>query len=122
MKKKYFYFTLVIGFLFFGGTLFRPISIPYNESDCVKISGVVESIREGGDKDIVFKIQDQKTQFYINRGLEQGFTIDELKDRLIGKNVTILYPEHWTMIDGFSTIKHLSVLKHNGETIFSEIK
>ena len=59
--------------------------------------------------------------FEKNRGLERGLNLEELQKELIGNNVTIRYPKHWTLLDPNNKIKHLSVLEYNGKEIFNEI-
>jgi hypothetical protein len=44
------------------------------KENCETIEITVKEILEGGTKDIVFSSPDG-TLFYINRGLEQGFTL-----------------------------------------------
>ena len=55
-------------------------------NNCVKHSGVVTSLASTGKGDIVITLKDDFKHYYINRGIEQGFTIDELKEKLEGKN------------------------------------
>ncbi len=102
--------------------ILRPVHIPKNPEDCLVAKGKVIQIYEGGIKDVVFKLEGDNTRYYINRGLEQGLILEELQQKLIGNNVTILYPKHWSLLDPNNTTKHLSVLEYNGEELFNEIK
>lgn len=122
MKREYIYVALIVGFFILLSTIFRPVIIPDSEDKCLKVEGVVSSINEGGVKDIAFRLKENSNLYYINRGLEQGLTLESLKDRLIGEPVTILYPKHTTLFGSEHSTNHLSVLKHKGEVIFTEIK
>ena len=87
MKKE-----KIILSLFFGGLalaivlfLLSVLSIVPKPTvdNCEKITGQVANIREGeGDADIVISIKDDDNYYYINRGLERGLVIQDLKDRL----------------------------------------
>ena len=110
-----------VSMLILAGLALRPILIPNDISDCQLVKGVVVEIYEGGVKDIVFKLDGEERIFYINRGLELGLVIDDLKTDLLNEEVTIYYPEHWTILDLSSYSNHLSVLYHDGQLVFSEI-
>ena len=114
---------LYIAFCFFliCILIFRPVPI-VKESRAKKVEGKVMSIYEGGEKDVVFILQKDKTRYYINRGLENGLDLQELKQNLIGQKVIIKYPRYWTPLDWNNTIKHLSKLEHDGNVIFNELK
>ena len=115
--------TYTFLFIFFSVPLLilRPVPI-VAESEALTIKGVVTYIYEGGIKDVVFRIKETETIYYINRGLENGLDLAELKEKLIGKEVTIKYPKYWTPLDWDNNIKHLSKLEFEGEVIFNELK
>ncbi len=121
MKKKYIY--ILLGFFLFtlAAMTLRPVIIPKDAKECLVAEGKVIKIFEGGVKDVAFRLEGDKTLYYINRGLEQGLNLEELRQELIGNNVTIKYPKHWTLLDPNNTIKHLSILEYNGREIFNEI-
>ncbi len=122
MKKEYVYvFSIILLFVLAGMTL-RPVNIPNDAKDCLVAEGKVIKIFEGGTKDVAFRLEGDKTLYYINRGLEQGLNLEELQNELIGNNVIIRYPKHWTLLDPNNTIKHLSILEYNGKEIYNEIK
>lgn len=77
---------------------------------------------EGGVKDVVFVLDGHKENYYINRGLEQGLTIDDLKQQLKGKEVTIKYPNYWSILDPSKSIRHIAKVEFEGKTIFSEVE
>lgn len=99
---------------------FSRVPIP-EEKDCLTATGVVTSITEGGVKDIVFSLNNTKTLFYINRGLQNGFTLPDLRKELVGKEITIKYPDYWSIIPSDEEIKNISKLYYNNKAIFSEI-
>jgi len=120
MKPKH-YLLLGVALLFIAaGYALRPVPTP-NEKDCLVFTGVVEEINEGGYKDVLFKLKGVKREYYINRGLDYGLTLDDLRKNLIGKEVTIKYPDYTPLLASES-IRHLSKLEYNGITIYSEIK
>ncbi len=98
----------------------RPVpSLPENELSIA--SGTVANIFEGGEKDIVFRLKETDEMFYINRGLEQGLEIEALKKQLMGNQITLKYPEYWSLLNNGST-HHVSKVEYKGETIFSELR
>lgn len=90
-----------IGVLFFiiAIAIFRPVPI-VAESQAIVQTGVVDHIYEGGEKDVVIRLQGHQRRYYINRGLENGLEIQNLRDRLIGNEVVIKYPKYWTLLIG----------------------
>lgn len=76
----------------------------------------VDKIYEGGVKDIVFAQNDGEF-YYINRGLEQGYTLEGLRERLLNKTVTL---QVTNMLAGPSA--HIKKLRLGDEIIFDENK
>ncbi len=101
--------------------IFRPVPI-VTESEAIVEKGIVSDIYEGGVKDIAFRLENNQRVYYINRGLEQGLNLKELKKKLIGNEVVFKYPKHWTPLDWNNKIKHISKIEINGEVIFNELK
>lgn len=122
MKKKHLIVSSIIGLFALAFATLRPVIVPQNAEDCLVAKGKVIRIFEGGVNDVAFRLEGDKTMYYINRGLEQGLDLKELQDQLIGNDVTIRYPKHWTLLDPNNRIKHLSILEYNGVEIFNEIK
>jgi len=121
MKKEYIF--IFLGFFLFAlaAMTLRPVTVPKDAKDCLVAKGKVIRVYEGGVKDVVFKLEGDKTTYYINRGLEQGLDLEELQQELVGNIVTIRYPIHWTILNPNNTSKHLSVLEYKGKEIFNEI-
>jgi hypothetical protein len=116
--------NLLIPLLLFGLTvlILRPVPIPDEEQDCLTVKGTVAQIYEAGTMDAVFELEGQDRKFYINRGLEQGLKLEGLRANLIGKEITIKYPNYWTPLDPVNYSRHISKLVADGKTIYTEIE
>jgi hypothetical protein len=114
--------TILIGLLFLAlaVAILGPVPIP-EEKDCLIVKGTVVDLYEAGTKDVVFKLKGDDRIFYVNRGLENGLDLKKLKSELINKEITIKYPKHWTPLDPFNSVRHISKIESGGQTIFSEI-
>lgn len=108
---------LVIGMAFF---IFSPVPVP-DERDCLIARGVVVNIFESGSKDLSIILAGNKTRFYVNRGLERGLTIGETGAALLGREVLLKYPKYWTPLDPQNSIRHVSKIEIDGQTIFTEL-
>ena len=120
MKKRYLILVVVGIFLTMGAGIFRPVPKP-PEDELLITEGKIEKIFEGGIKDIVFQLEGSERQFYINRGIDQGLDIKSMRNELIGKEVTIKYPDYWTILDPNKKIRHISKIEVEGDIIFSEM-
>ncbi|MBT8262447.1 MAG: hypothetical protein KJO05_06465 [Bacteroidia bacterium] len=82
--------------------------------DCVTKEITVTAIEEGTSFDIVIK--EKKDDFYyINRGLEQGLTIEGLKEQIMNKKVNLQLYKFW-----FGTSEHISQLTVDNNVLFTE--
>ena len=118
--KKIIYILLIIVFAFFALAL---IPINTSKDNCVIVSGSIKSISEGGVKDLVFELENDKTTYYINRGLENGFQLEKSKNDFIGKKVTLNYAKSWTPLAPFgTTCKHITQISVDGKEVYSEFK
>lgn len=116
--------TIIGIFLFFfllAILILRPVPI-VTEDKAITESGIVVNIYEGGVNDVVFQLKDNSRRFYINRGLEAGLTMEGLKEKLIGNEVTLKYPKYWTPLDWNNQVKHISKVEFKDEVIFNEFK
>lgn len=111
--------TGIVGIVFLVLAL-RPVPL-VTEEEALSEKGIVEDISEGGENDIVFSLKNSDQTFYVNRGLEKGLEINNLKEKLVGKRVTIKYPKHWTPLDWDNSIKHLSKVESSDKVIFNEL-
>lgn len=113
--------SLGLVFLVIAVAIFRPVPI-VQEHKAIPISGTVGYIFEGGVHDVVIKLEGDDRRLYINRGLEYGLDLDDLKDRLIGHQVEMKYPKYWTPLDWNNQVRHISKLEFQGEVLFNELK
>jgi len=90
-----------------------------SEDQCLTKVGIVSDVYKGGKNDVVIRLNDIDQFFYINRGLEQGLPLSSLRADLIGRKVTLIYPNHWTPLDPFQTTHHLSKVEMDQNVIFS---
>lgn len=105
--------ALVLGiFVFLNGCI---ISNPRPE-DCEIKEITVVSISEGGVKDIVLS-ENNGDFYYINRGLEQGLTLEEMEEKILNKRVTL----HLAMVIT-GTSNHIAQLKVGDEIVFTEFE
>lgn len=86
------------------------------EKSCQKVYGIVTEISEGGVKDASFKLFQNDTLFYINRAFENKFTLSQLRNEILNKEVTIYYKRTSSFLssNGSQQIRKLKV----GEKIF----
>ena len=106
-------FTLIIVLLFF--LIFVIGLVDTSKENCVKVSGMVEKIWEGGTKDIIFKLKDDVQIYYINRGLENGFKLDAIRKALVGQKI-----ELWYAKSKMDYSLHIAHLKKEEVVIYDE--
>ena len=107
-------------FIALGLMIFRPVPIP-NEKDCLSLKGTVVEIYEAGVNDIVFKLEGLDKEFYVNRGLERGLDLAELRSQMTNKEILIKYPKYWTPLDPGNSTRHISKIECDGRIIFTEL-
>lgn len=119
MKKlRYLFVFIVIVFIILA---LRPIDT--SKENSVVVIGTVTSVYEGGAKDLVFKLKDNKTTYYINRGLENGFSLQQAKNDFIGKKIVLNYAKSWTPLAPLGTsCKHITYLTIEGKVKYTEWK
>lgn len=100
--------------------ILRPVPTPA-ESACEVTTGTVWNIYETGVKDVTFQLKGDHRRYYINRGLEQGLDLQQLRAELIGQEVELKYPSYWTPLDPKGRIRHLAKVSHGDRVIFSEL-
>jgi hypothetical protein len=91
-----------------------------SKSTCKRISGIVTSIYEDGTKDAVIQISGQNKVFYINRAIEKNLSISSLTQKLVGKEVDILYADNWSPLGSIGESKSISELSAGEEKVYSE--
>ncbi len=112
--KRRIIISVVFLFMALVFTVFKPISLSNGQK---RVDGKIVVINEGGVKDIVFKIDNSQTTFYLNRGFDQ-FSSVELNG-LIGKTASFYYSDIWTPLDPFqSGSKNIEKLEMDQSIIF----
>jgi len=112
-------FSLII--LIIAVLIFRPVPI-VSESNAISEIGIVREIYSNKGNDIIFVMENTDRRFYINRGLENGLELNNLKEKLIGNSIVVKYPKYWTPLDWNDKIKHISKVEFNNEILFNELK
>ena len=82
--------------------------------DCEVKEIVVIDIFEGSSYDIIFKDRGND-QYYINRGMENGLDLEDLRNRVLNKKVTLHLPKFW-----IGTSEHIAQLKLNEDVLYTE--
>ncbi len=118
--KKFWRVLIVSSFIILLGFTFRPIQ-NIEASQCAVAEGNVTAVFEGGEKDIVFKLNNRSGSYYVNRGMEKGLSLGALQDTLIGKPIKIWYVHNNSLLTFFSSTKHISRLDIAGTTAFNEL-
>lgn len=123
MKKIWKTTLIVLGaiFLIIAILVLRPVPM-VSENAAIIEKGIVSDIYEGGNNDIVFRLENNERKFYINRGLEAGSELNSLKEKLIGNQIVLKYPKYWTPLDWNNKIKHISKVEFNNEIVFNELQ
>ena len=90
---------------------------PLNTSkdNSVEVTGIVDSLYEGGVKDLVFKLKYDSNIYYINRALENGFDLKEINSTLLGKEISLWYSKHRSRPGG-----HMMQLKYQDSIYYTE--
>ena len=105
-------FSLVVGRSGFG----------MSKKACKKISGIVTAVYEDGAKDAVFKLQGQKSVFYITKGFEKAFSLNSLLEKLKGKEVSIVYTDNWNPLGSIGESRSISELSVDQELLYFEFQ
>ncbi|MCF6133003.1 hypothetical protein [Flavobacterium wongokense] len=117
MKKViYIIIAIIIGCVIIAST-----AIDTSMENSVKVSGKVKLVYEGGVKDVVFVLENNKAVYYINRGFENGFNLAKAKKDFEGKKIKLFYAKSWTPLAPFGRrCKHITHAAVNDSVIFSE--
>ncbi len=117
MKKPIKYIVILVVVLVAAFFLDRVITNPtiYN---CEAVEITATKIYEGGEKDLFVQAPNGDS-YYINRGLEKGFTIDEMKKEIKNKKVTLHLPKQ---LFGLVTSNHIAQLTCRDKVLYTEFK
>ena len=119
MKITLVSFILIVSII--AVLIFRPVPI-VSESKAISEIGIVKEIYTNKGNDVIFIMLNTERKFYINRGLEYGLELDNLKEKLIGNPIVMKYPKYWTPLDWNNSIRHISKVEFKNEIIFNELK
>ena len=112
-------FSLII--LIIAVLIFRPVPI-VSEDKTISESGIITEIYSNKGNDVIFVMENTQRRFYINRGLENGLELNNLKEKLIGNQIVVKYPKYWTPLDWNNSVRHISKVEFNDEIVFNELK
>ncbi len=100
---------------------FRPVAA--SKSDSVLLQGQVSSVSfNETNHDLNIRIAGDDRFFYINRAQEHGLDIQKVIDRIKDRRITLLYADHWTPLDPFSSTRHITEIAINDSLVFSEFR
>ena len=119
MKITLVTFILIVSII--AVLIFRPVPI-VSESKAISEIGIVKEIYSNKGNDVIFVMLNTDRKFYINRGLENGLELNNLKEKLIGNSIVMKYPKYWTPLDWNNSIRHISKVEFKNEIIFNELK
>ena len=117
--KKIIKFTVIGVFLALVFLSFRPISISKDNS--VPLIGVIDTAYLTTTKDLVLKISGDNRTYYINRATDKNLDIQQLIKNLPTKTANILYADHWTLLDPFGSLRHITQLTVDQDLVFTEL-
>ncbi len=117
MKKLLLILAITIPLAVGGGYLLLHGILIQNPdpSECEVRELVVTKVYEGGVKDIVFANKEGDF-YYINRGLERGYTLEGLEEQVLNKKATL----HLAKVLYGTTSNHIAQLVVEGEVLFTE--
>jgi len=116
--KKLLLFTLFIGLISFLSLSLRTVPSPTPEN-CSSVEGIVEEVYSPCCQDIFLKLKNSENLFYINRGLEMGIKLDQMKNDLLDQTVHLLQIDHWTPLDPGAHTNSLAQIQLDGQVYFS---
>ena len=107
--------TLALIFIMYIIIIVKAGGVNTSKNNSNEVTGVVDDLYEGGVKDLVFKLKDDSKIYYINRALENGFNLKDIKSDLLGKEVTIWYANSWS-----KRSYHMIQFKHQDSIYYTE--
>ncbi len=113
-------FVLFIVFMWIMIQTFRPVR-NVQPDDVMKIEGNVVDVKEGPGFDIVITLENDSHYYYINRGLMNGLTIEQVQSNILNKVVTLYPIKRWTIFTRDSNMGHISKIIINNKVIYNEI-
>jgi hypothetical protein len=121
MKLKFILISFSCLLVFFLLVGFSILPSP-NPQNCVKVSAEVSKVFEGGgENDIVIFLKDDPNYYYINRGLERGLELEQLKEQISNNTVTLIYIKHWSPLNPMNRTRHIAKLMSRETILYSEL-
>ena len=100
------------------GVYFLTIS-QRGSSKKVVFTGVVEDVFIGGVNDVVIRLNKDPKRYFMNRGLEEGLTISQIRKDLINQVVVIeSKPEGFNLFDIYDNLKEIDVITLNDNVLY----
>ena len=100
----------------------RPVNAP-TPDNCEVVRGIAKTVESGrGDGDIVVRIANDDSNYYINRGLDRGLNLSTLQESLEGQEITLSYVRHWSTLNLAGHNRHIARISVDGEEIYSEMQ
>ncbi|MDH7446034.1 hypothetical protein [Aquimarina sp. 2201CG14-23] len=112
--------VLFIIFMWIAIQTFKPIR-NVQPDEVIKITGIVTKIEEGSGFDIVITLENDSHYYYINRGLQYGLNLAQLRKDILNKKVTLYPIDRWTIFTRDGIMGHVSKLMIEDRVIFNEI-
>ncbi|KAA1243193.1 hypothetical protein [Aquimarina sp. RZ0] len=113
--------VLFIIFMWIAIQTFKPIR-NVQPDEVIEITGIVTKIEEGAGFDIVISLKNDSHYYYINRGLQYGLSIKQLRNELLNKKVRLYPIKRWTIFTRDGIMGHISKLMIEDQVIFNELK
>ncbi|MCK8520872.1 hypothetical protein M0D21_04810 [Aquimarina sp. D1M17] len=113
-------FVLFLGFMWMMVQTFKPVRNVQPE-DVLTVKGTVTKIEEGPGLDLVITLKGDEHYYYINRGLQQGLTVEQTRLDILNKTVTLYPIKRWTIFTRDGNMGHISKLMLKDKVIYNEI-
>jgi len=84
--------------------------------------GIVSAVYDSGNFDAGLRLQGDPNRYYINRGLQHRFTIEELRQTLLGKKARLYYVDQFIILDPHGRQRHINQIRLGKELVFTELK
>ena len=107
-----------------GLTIFalRPIYNP-TPAECATVHAEIEGITGNPDNfDIALHLKDDPNFYYINRGLETGLDIADLRNHTTQKSSVIHYVKGKSILNPFGSVRHVARLEVDGKILYNELE
>jgi hypothetical protein len=121
MAKRIIFAIAGVAILLLVIAILRPLPQPTKEN-CSTYTGTVTDVRAaGGPGDIVITLSGDEHTYYVNRGTENGLTVETLRKGLLNNTVELMVIQHWTPLDPGSQTKHIAQITHQGKVLYTEL-